>query len=186
MDILCLMASPPSQKRPSPGKRSPRIVRLGRKLKLLVSGPQGQAGEEQSFSDYEAGKRRRYELLFAVNGGAYALAIWLAGEARDQPIQIGGLAAHHIGLGMAAFTAIMCLDLFAFGLRFRPFFGLPGKLVIIGLSSLLISGWLLAGNALHLVSAWFFLPATPPWALLAPVLIAVLMALLACLCARTD
>ena len=28
--------------------------------------------------------------------------------------------------------------------RFRAFFGLPGKLVIIGLSSLLMSGWLLA------------------------------------------
>lgn len=85
---------------------------------------------------------------------------------------------------MAAFAAIMCLDLFAFGLRFRTFFGLPGKLVIVGLTSLLMSGWLLAGNALHLVSAWFFLPSEPPYALLAPGLIAVLMALLACLCAR--
>ena len=69
---------------------------------------------------------------------------------------------------MAAFTAIMCLDLFAFGLRFREFFGLPGKLVIVGLTSLLMAGWLLAGKALPLVSAWFFLPAAPPYALLAP------------------
>jgi hypothetical protein len=53
-------------------------------------------------ADYEAGKRRRYELPFAVNGGAYALAIWLAGETRDPPLQIGGLTAQHIGLGMAA------------------------------------------------------------------------------------
>jgi hypothetical protein len=80
----------------------------------------------------------------------------------------------------------MCLDLFAFGLRVRAFFGLPGKLVIVGLTSLLMAGWLLAGNALPRVSAWLFLPAAPPYALFAPVLIAVMMALLACLCARTD
>jgi hypothetical protein len=35
------------------------------------------------------------------------------------------------------------LDLFAFGLRFQAFFSLPGRLVIIGLASLLMSGWLL-------------------------------------------
>ena len=177
------MANPSPQDLSPEWKQSAGIGRLGRKLRLLVSGAKGQAGERQVFADYEAGKRRRYELLFAVNGGAYALAIWLSGETRDQPIQIGGLAAHHIGMGMAAFMAIMCLDLFAFGLRFRAYFGLPGKLVIVGLTSLLMAGWLLAENALPLVSA---LPAAPPYALFAPVLIAVMMALLACLCARTD
>lgn len=180
------MENPSRQDLSSERKQSAGTGRLGRKLRLLVSGAEGQAGEPQSFANYEDGKRRRYELLFAVNGGAYALVIWLAGETRSQPIEIGGLMAHHIGLGMASFAAIMCLDLFAFGLKFRAFFGLPGKLVIVGLTSLLMSGWLLAGSALGLASAWFFLPAEPPYALFAPVLIAVLMALLACICARID
>ena len=30
-----------------------------------------------NFTDYEAGKKRRYELFFAVNGGAFAVASWL-------------------------------------------------------------------------------------------------------------
>jgi hypothetical protein len=160
-------------------------------LRLLVSGPEGREDESQRFADYESGKRRRYELLFAVNGGAFALVTWLVKEGRALPgeagrssIGIGGLEQHHIGLGMAAFVAIMCLDLFAFGLKFRAFFGLPGKLVIISLGTILMAGWLLAGNALGLVAAPLFLPAAPPFALLAPLLAAVLMALVACFCAR--
>ena len=150
---------------------------LGEKLHLLFSGPEAREGKGQCFKDYEAGKRRRYELLFAVNGGAFALAGWLADGNAYRSIRIGGLEAHHIGLGMAAFVAIMCLDLFAFGLRFREFFGLPGKLVIFGLGSLLIAGWLLAGGVL---------PGARPSALLLPVLVAVIMALIACICARKD
>jgi len=106
------------------------------------------AHPELTFERYESGKKRRYELMFAVNGAAYALAIWAAKSAAGViDLRIGGLSATHIGWGMAGFNLLMCLDIYAFGRGFSPyFFHLPGRLVIIGLSALTMIGWLLAGK----------------------------------------
>jgi hypothetical protein len=153
----------------------------------MGSFPIKSSSKSHDFADYEAGKKRRYELLFAVNGGAFALAVWLAGgEARNQPIRIGGLEDHHIGLGMAFFTVIMCFDLFAFGLRFQQFFGPPGKLVIMALSFLLMAAWLLAGNVLCHLLPPSLLFAADLIALLAASVAAFLAAFAACLFAEPE
>lgn len=135
---------------------------------LLVAGPDPAAAGARPFADYESGKRRRYELLFAVNGGAYALVTW-ANDKLDAP-RFGGLTLEHVAVGMAGFTAIMCLDLFAFGLGFRSYFGRPGRLVIVGMGTVLVAGWLLAGGILD--------PRLTPFVAFA---LALAAALLACL-----
>ncbi len=67
---------------------------------------------------YEDGKDRRYKLLFAVNGAAFTIVKWLAGE-RDSSAFLGSLDLWHIGVGMALFTLAMVADIDAFGLKMR-------------------------------------------------------------------
>jgi hypothetical protein len=92
---------------------------------------------------YENGKGRRYSLLFAVNGGAFAIAR-LIGEGRDT----GALSVGALAIGMIIFTMVMTLDIFAFGFwcknRFaESVFGRIGQ-IVLGLTGTLISaGWLL-------------------------------------------
>ena len=104
---------------------------------------------------YEAGKTRRYNLMFAV------LALWLeatpapdAGADWNTPI-MGDLMVWHIGLGMAAFSLVMGVDIWAFGTKcarahgdatalFQP----VGKSVLLTITALLILGWLLGSGIL--------------------------------------
>src|SRR6266545_461162 len=67
------------------------------------------------FKDYEDGKHRRYSLLFAVNGGAFAVATASA-EARTALGCVGLVA---LCLGMVAFTVLMVIDIFVFGFNMR-------------------------------------------------------------------
>ena len=88
------------------------------------------------FTLYESGKGRRYALLFAVNGGGFAIATWLlkdeAGLVKDashywpllRPLEIG------IAVGLIVFTAIMCMDIYAFGKKMRD---LGDELVLVRL-----------------------------------------------------
>ena len=71
--------------------------------------------EKDAIEIYENGKHRRYALLFAVNGGAFAVARLLAG----QPADVGGLTQGMLSAGMAAFTIVMAYDIWQFGLRMR-------------------------------------------------------------------
>lgn len=112
-----------------------------------------------SVSDYESGKQRRYSLLFAVNGGAFAVvSLWIKSlddqdvdDPSGEPI-LGALTQAQFGWGMALFCLLMFIDLWAFGWKHydatrssrETLFRWPGRLVLIGLSTLLISGWLLA------------------------------------------
>lgn len=69
---------------------------------------------------YEAGKGRRYGLLFSANGGAYAIAAFLA-EFRNPA---GGLPVDAFGLILLAafmtlFNLLMWMDIHAFGVRMR-------------------------------------------------------------------
>src|SRR5262245_58477150 len=66
---------------------------------------------------YEDGKHRRYNLLFAVNGGAFAIAKLLVGTAKEGGVVVGELRLCHLAYGMAAFTTAMVVDIDAFGLR---------------------------------------------------------------------
>ena len=56
---------------------------------------------------YEDGKHRRYSLLFAVNGGAFAVAKLLTGEPGKSGVVLGGLTLQQLAFGMILFTAII-------------------------------------------------------------------------------
>lgn len=105
---------------------------------------------------YEGGKHRRYSLLFAVNGGAFAVAKLLAGGEGEGEAVLGGLTLSHLALGMVLFSAVMVMDIYFFGMKMRDtlaregapsVFGTPGKIVLLLLGLLLVAGWLLAGFA---------------------------------------
>lgn len=120
--------------------------------------------EELSLKDklsyYEDGKHRRYSLLFAVNGGAFAVAKILAGvDQKSSEAMIGAadsgpaLILGHLTLpdlawGMILFNIVMVADIFAFGhlvrKRLNPgAFTWIGKLVLISIGLLLCTGWFL-------------------------------------------
>jgi hypothetical protein len=67
---------------------------------------------------YEEGKHRRYELMFAVNGGGFAVASVFK-EITGKTDLVGNLTVHRVALGMMAFTAVMYLDILVFGFRMR-------------------------------------------------------------------
>ncbi len=113
---------------------------------------------------YEQGKHRRYNLLFAVNGGAFALVKFFIGpNAVPWPgdYLVGWLTYQQLSLGLALFTIVMVLDIFMFGQNMRNIqkrniqnmreerpelglFGWQGKLVLILIGGLIVSGWTLA------------------------------------------
>ena len=93
---------------------------------------------------YEDGKHRRYNLLFAVNGGAFAIVSFLLKGDSQQvtlPLLLG------IGPVMALFSAVMWLDIYEFGKKMRE---LGGALDLFG-----DRGWqVLAAIAASLVAVW--------------------------------
>jgi hypothetical protein len=103
---------------------------------------------------YEAGKKRRYDLLFAVNGGALAIAKLLT-TVKDEVLDsskyhvLGGLTLLHLAIGMTLFTIFMVWDIYAFGEKMRvsylkrEVFGTLGKIVLRLIGLLIILGWLL-------------------------------------------
>src|SRR5690606_32384849 len=81
-----------------------------------VKGQVGSADSDDTvFKAYEDGKHRRYTLLFAVNGGAFAVMELLVKEGRE----VSSLTIPQVSYGMIIFTAIMCFDILAFGLKLR-------------------------------------------------------------------
>jgi hypothetical protein len=94
---------------------------------------------------YEQGKHRRYGLLFAVNGGAFALGKLLVGSGGQQAAVLGGLTVSMLAVGMAAFTLVMCIDIWKFGERMRgldpALFGPWGQRVLMAIGALLVLGW---------------------------------------------
>jgi hypothetical protein len=110
----------------------------------------------ENFKAYEEGKHRRYNLLFAVNGGAFAVAKLFNDpeflcDGKAAPI-LGGLSLGLLSLGMVLFTIVMALDIFAFGEKMREHY-LPGafkwqgKTVLLAISLLICMGWSLVGHA---------------------------------------
>lgn len=107
---------------------------------------------KEAYDLYENGKHRRYGLLFSVNGGAFAIARLLAGEPGNAGIVLGGLTLAELALGMALFTLVMAVDIYAFGTKMRATylsgaFGGIGKAVLVLLAALLCAGWLLVAVA---------------------------------------
>jgi hypothetical protein len=110
---------------------------------------------KDAYTLYEAGKKRRYDLLFAVNGGAFAIAKLLASDgdkllASSDYKVLGSLSLLHLSIGMILFTILMCFDIFKFGENMRDrylygaVFGHPGQIVLVLLGALICLGWLFA------------------------------------------
>ena len=95
---------------------------------------------------YEDGKHRRYNLLFTVNGGAFAIAK-LCAQAQKCDQALGQLTPSLLAVGMMLFTAFMTFDIWMFGRRMAKrveVFEWPGQLVLALTGSLISIGWLLA------------------------------------------
>ena len=105
---------------------------------------------------YETGKHRRYSLLFAVNGGAFAIVSLRAERITSAeplaPVDLGpiagGLTLTHLAVGMALFTILMGVDIWAFGERMRArensLFNGVGKVVLVTICAFIAIGWILA------------------------------------------
>jgi hypothetical protein len=95
------------------------------------------------FKEYEDGKHRRYNLLFAVNGAAFALAK-LFTEPRATAL-LGNLTIQHLAVGMIAFSVLMGVDIGAFGMKMRKYvpdvFQPVGIIVLILMIFLICMGW---------------------------------------------
>ena len=107
--------------------------------------PQDQTIPE-SFKSYEDGKHRRYTLLFAVNGGAFAIAKLYADK--SAAAVLGGLSLQELSFGMILFTIVMVVDIYMFGEKMRTkylpdAFGWQGKAVLVLIGILLCAGWFL-------------------------------------------
>jgi hypothetical protein len=103
----------------------------------------------ESFKAYEDGKHRRYSLLFAVNGGAFAVAK-LFSDPQNANV-LGSLTLRELSLGMILFTIVMVVDIFMFGEKMRAKylpddFGWQGKAVLLLLGVLICGGWFLVGR----------------------------------------
>lgn len=105
---------------------------------------------KEAIDVYENGKHRRYNLLFSVNGGVFAIAKLLTGELGKQSVILGKLTLAELAFGMAIFTVVMATDIYIFGNKMRSdylrdAFGPVGKVVLVLLAALLCIGWLLVG-----------------------------------------
>jgi hypothetical protein len=119
--------------------------------------PEFKRGYLGSYADiyklYEDGKKRRYDLLFAVNGGVFAV---INGVKALGAADIPGLRHDRIAFGMILLTALFGYDIWQFGMRMRKkaqdgelpasegMFANAGRIVLCGICAVLIAGWSLA------------------------------------------
>jgi len=110
-------------------------------------------GLKDKMSLYEDGKHRRYSLLFAVNGGAFAVAKILVGADCQPPCVLGHLTLPELSWGMILFTIVMVVDIYAFGDKMRnqtefslDVFKRPGKMVLVSIGLIICAGWFLVGG----------------------------------------
>jgi hypothetical protein len=98
---------------------------------------------------YIDGKLRRYNLLWAANGGAFAIVQMMVGK---DAISVDFMVSGLLGVLMIAFTLIMCGDIFVFGNNMANsynkkfpelgLFGPAGKRVLSSMGLLLVLGWI--------------------------------------------
>ena len=74
---------------------------------------------KDAYTLYEEGKKRRYGLLFAVNGGAFAIAQLLNSTGNKL---LGDLSLAHLAIDMGIFTILTVWDTYAFGEKMRDRF----------------------------------------------------------------
>ncbi len=106
-----------------------------------------------AYTLYEEGKKRRYGLLFAVNGGAFAIYKLLA-ISKDQLLPssqyqvLGGLSLAHLAILMGIFTLLIVWDILDLAGKCdrhlkREVFGSEGKAILFLLGLLIVLGWFL-------------------------------------------
>ena len=110
------------------------------------------------FKAYEDGKGRRYNLLFAVNGGAFAIAKLFTGEQAAK--SVGDLTIPWLAVGMVLFTLVMGYDIFKFGERMHEmsggaYFKDAGRRVLKLICGLLCAGWIFASGVFSMAFALF-------------------------------
>lgn len=96
---------------------------------------------------YIDGKMKRYDLLFAVNGGAFVIG-------QLKPEDLGNLDVRALAIGSILFTVVMTVDIWIFAERLkRDFFESKenvftwaGKIILWLLGTLLILAWGLAAK----------------------------------------
>ncbi len=103
----------------------------------------------KALGTYIDGKIKRYNLMFAVNGGIFALAKVIKDAGPNNPL--AKLTLTHLAIGAIAFTFLMWFDIWLWGENMRlNYFGgkdvflWRGKAILSLLAALLIIGWLLA------------------------------------------
>jgi hypothetical protein len=100
-------------------------------------------GLKEIFSIYEAGKTRRYGLLFTLNGAAFTLASYLL---KDTPTNLRPIVPG-VAIGMVLLTLILCVDIYGFGKKMADasgpldLFTCRGRAALAMLGSVLIVGW---------------------------------------------
>lgn len=121
----------------------------------------------KTIETYIDGKMRRYTLLFAVNGGAFAIA-QLFKDQGNSP-SLGALSVEALAIGAVLFSWLMWIDIWAWGEMMRRYFntlcpkaersklGLEvftyaGKAILTLLVLLVTGGWLLAANSCYAVA----------------------------------
>jgi len=110
------------------------------------------------FKFYEDGKSRRYNLLFAVNGGVLAIAKGFPNQAGGT--FLAGLGLHSVALGMVIFTLLMMVDIWVFGIRMRE----NGQDTRVGKTKGIFSWWgraVLAAICMLQIIAWLFVAFLP-------------------------
>src|SRR4051794_3119240 len=108
------------------------------------------SGWDQHTSLYEDGKHRRYELLFAVNGGAFAIGKLFADNSAERFLK--HLSLNQVAVSMIVFTVMMWIDIAVFGSRMRKesgdtgrwdgTFSMSGKILLGVICLLIIGGWI--------------------------------------------
>ena len=103
------------------------------------------------FKFYEDGKSRRYNLLFAVNGGVLAIAKLVPSTGGAF---LSELTLRQVAAGMVAFTILMTIDIWVFGTRMREaggeqrvdackgIFSLWGRGVLAVICAMIALAWL--------------------------------------------
>ena len=108
--------------------------------------------ELESLKTYIDGKMKRYSLLFSVNGGAFAIIKFSSKNGDITNFEMGTIELHYLAFGAILFTFLIFIDIWAWGSFMREnyhleksAFTIKGKLILIGLSSLLVYVWLFGG-----------------------------------------
>jgi hypothetical protein len=108
-----------------------------------------------AMSAYIEGKMKRYNLLFAVNGGAFAIARLMLptgsiAQSGQPELGLGGLNLKTLAIGAVFFTIVMCVDIWRFGQMMRgdffsgkTVFSVLGRIILGSIGVLLIGGWVL-------------------------------------------